>query len=55
MQNLKYLFDLAVMLAEKIALIAEKISIWLWKFLIVILGGTINFTADLIKLILRYL
>jgi len=53
--KLKELLDLLVILANKIFILFEHFGLWIWKIFSSIFGVLLQFTIDLIKLILSYL
>lgn len=53
--KLKELFDLLVILANKIFILFEHIGLWIWKIFSGIFGILLQFTIDLVKLIVSYI
>ncbi len=53
--KLKELLDLLIILANKIFILFEYLRLWIWKIFSGIFGTLLQFTIDLIKLILSYL
>ncbi|MEK7634373.1 MAG: hypothetical protein AAB396_00590 [Patescibacteria group bacterium] len=54
-QKLKELLDLLVILANKIFILFEHFGLLIWKIFSSIFGTLLQFTIDLVKLILSYL
>lgn len=53
-QKLKELLDLLIILANKIFILFEHLGLWIWKIFSSIFGILLQFTIDLVKLILSY-
>lgn len=53
--KLKELFNLLVVLANKIFILFEHFGLWIWNIFIGVFGTVLQFTIDLVKLILSYI
>lgn len=52
--QIRILFDLVVLLMNKIAGLLERIVFLIWDIFVIVFGGILQFTIDLIILILGY-
>lgn len=53
-EKLKELFNLVLVLADKISFLLKDIVLWIWDIFIRVFGVILQFTIDLINLILGY-
>ncbi len=53
-EKLKELFNLVLVLADKISFLLKNIVLWIWGVFSKVFGAVLQFTIDLVNLILNY-